>query len=242
MLTLPASLSVKRNTAAELTLTEKAKAWVEKDERTPGIHASDMLDPRRGYWQRIKPLPLDDRLAAIFLVGRVLHGFVLNAVDDKKGLGDTDEGSNYSEELGLWWSPDKTAGGKVRELKTSRSFQEPAKIGDLRQYLEQLLVYMAATNTTDSQLWVLFLNLKDEQGRTSPQFRAYDVVITEEELKAVQADVKATRDALQTALEAEDPASLPLCRDWLCSRKMCPYWDNCKPEGRYDNPKLNKKG
>lgn len=243
MLTIPDSLKVQRNNSAEKKLVDDARGWLEREERAPGIHASDMLDTMKAYMQRIFPKPISDKKVAIFMIGKVLHGFVLSAADGKTGFNvdTTDEGSFVSEDLGLTWSPDKMVEGKVRELKTSRSFYEPKTVGDLKMYLEQLLVYMAATGTLESQLWVLYLNLKDDQNRTNPSFRAYDITITPEDLEKVKSEVKANRTALTDALKNEDPSSLPLCRDWLCGPRMCEWWHECKPKGRYGEPKWEKK-
>ena len=237
MIELPESLVLRRNIIAEKLLTDKARKWIEKDERTPGLHASDLLDPRLAYWQRKIPKPIPDRLVTTFLVGKVLHAFVLDgAVQGGAGaLGADDVGSLISETLGISYSPDSLAGGKVRELKTTRSFYEPKSVEDLRLYLEQILVYMAATDppTCSAQLWLLMLNLRDENKKTSPAFRTYDVEVPEADMKRVVERLQATRASLQLALDTDTPGTLPLCRQFKCGEGNCQWWNDCRPEGRW---------
>jgi hypothetical protein len=229
MLTLPESIVIKRNKSVEGKLIEKARAWVTKDARSNGVHASELLDPRQAYWKRTNPKELSDRLVNTFLVGKVLHAFVVNAVDGVKttSIDETDIGSQTSKELGIEYSPDFLINGKVRELKTSRSFYEPKTLKDVAMYAEQILVYMASTNTVSAQLWVLYLNLRDETNRTSPEWRAYDITVTQEDLASIKTDIKQIRAQLLVAVAEGSDKNLPPCRDWLKSPKFCDYWDRC---------------
>lgn len=253
MLTLPASLKVTRLRTAETELIAKARKYVEAEERAPGIHATEILDPLKAWWSRMDPKPLSDREVMTFFPGKILHALVLRDgqqdVDssaggvttlEKAGAGKTDEGSFVSSELGITYSPDKLVRGKVREFKSTRSFYEPKSINDLRIYAEQLLVYMAATDTTESQLWVLYLNLRDKAtGKTSPEFRVFNFSIDPLDLKVLKSDIRKIGNDLKAALQAEDHSTLPLCRSWKCSPKNCDWWSRCKPKGRFpeEDPK-----
>jgi hypothetical protein len=240
-LTLPASLTIQRDADQESTLVQKAREWVTKDERSPGVHASELLDPRKAYWQRKDPKPLTDRLVNTFLVGKVLHAFVINAVEGTHLDWKTDEGSRTSEELGIEYSPDLLNEGVVREIKTSRSFFEPKTFEDLGMYCEQLLTYLAATDTLTGFLYVLYLNLRDEEGRTAPAFRCYRVSVSQADLDKLKKDIITVRHMLLRSIDANLPGALPLCREWLCSAKMCDWWEKCQPETRYGNPDYGKK-
>lgn len=244
MIPLPESLTVARNKSSERMLLDKAKDYVTKDERTTGIHASDLLDTRQAFWRHVDPQPLTDRLTVTFLVGRVLHAFVLGAVDNPGDvdINSTDDGSSHSDILGISYSPDKVLDGVVRELKTSRSFYEPKDVKDLDIYLEQLLVYMAATQTTASQLWVLYLNLRNEEGKTSPDFRSFDVSISQDDLDKITQYLKESREQLEAAIAADDWRRLDLCREWKCGAGNCEWYGKCKPEGRYGTQDFDTKG
>lgn len=242
MIQIPESIEVSRNKKSEAMLLEKGRAWLEKDERAPGLHASHLLDPLQAYWQIKVPQPLGDREVVMFLAGKVLHAFVLGYVDGVDvDIDASDGGSSYSGSLGVTYSPDKVLDGVVRELKTSRSFYEPKSIDDLGVYIEQLLIYMSATQTLESELWVLYLNLKDDNGKTKPQFRCYHLRISESDLKTTTDRLREGTGALKRALDGNDPSALPLCREWKCGFGNCPYYGiQCKPEGRYGTPEFDE--
>ena len=244
MIPLPASLTVKRSRAAERMLGDAARAWIESEERAPGIHASDLLDARQAIYRKIDPKTLPDRLVNIFLIGKVLHAFVLQTVDGitNVDIKTTDAGSYFSEKIGITYSPDKIVGGKVRELKTSRSYKAPDTIEDISHYLEQILVYLASTETRTAQLWVLYLNLRDEStGKLDPCFRGYDVEISEGDLAGLIEFCKSQKELIEKGVNLKDPKVAPLCREWLCNRKLCDWYDQCQPEGRWHEADQNKK-
>jgi hypothetical protein len=239
MIRIPASLSVVRSPKTERVLMERARAWLMKEERSAGIHASDLLDPRQAYWRHVDPQPLSDRLVPVFMIGKVLHAFVLSAVEGAALSWDTDQGSRRSDALGIEYSPDHLIGGIPREVKTSRSFYEPKGTDDLDIYIEQLLIYMAAEGSTKGQLWVLFLNLKDQAGKTAPQFRSYSVTVSKEDLASLVTELRNARDDLERAIDYKRPDDLPLCRPWKCGKENCEWWNKCKPQGRYGIKKTN---
>jgi len=236
MLIIPDSVEITRSEKSEQVLTDRCRAWLEKDERKEGLHASDLLDPRMAYFKRKYPAPIPDRLVNMFIVGKMGHAVVLSAVDKVEGINlASDEGSVWDEYLGIWYSADKTINGIPRELKTTRSFFEAKTQADLALYLEQLLIYMVCRQSLVGQLWVLYMNLKDSDGKTSPQWRVFTVTITKEDLEAYKRQLKATADGLRAAIASDTFTELPLCRVFKC--KDCEYFNECKPEGRYGVPK-----
>lgn len=239
MIPLPPNIQVDRDQEAEAGLLARAKDWLARDSGARvGIHASDLLNPRQGFWKQVDPQPMSDREIGLFLVGKVLHAFVL-AQDEGKAssvnLLVTDEGSTYSEELGLYYSPDKKYGDKVVEFKTSRGQKEPTELRDIEVYLKQLVIYMAAENLQNGEIWVLYVNAKDASGKTTPAFRVFKVTLTDDELTALKLEIRKQRDALADALVSKKHDQLPLCVAWLCHPEQCPWWAKCKPVGRYES-------
>lgn len=241
MIPIPDSVVLTRYPGREAELYDKGREWLTKDERSPGLHASDMLDTLQAYWSHKDPRPLPNRLVTMFLVGKVLHAFVLGAYHGDTDLDRSDEGSTHSD-LGFDYSPDAFHNGIVRELKTSRSYYEPKDVGDVDHYVEQLLTYMAATDTLESELWVLFLNFKDASGKTSPVFRCYTVRCDQSDLDRTKAFLVDRTAQLSRALELSDPSGLELCREWKCGARNCDWYDQCQPRGRYGLPKFDNPG
>lgn len=238
MLTLPSSLKIKRDKASEAHLYAVCRKWLEKEERAPGIHASSLLDPRQSYWQTVDPKPLSDRLVTIFLIGKILHAFVLSALAGAKGVDwSTDTGSKASKKLGIVYSMDYVFQGEPTEFKSSRSFFEPTHTEDLATYAEQLLIYEVAEDKTVGRLWVLYLNLKNAKKQTEPAFRCYQVSMSDQDKVEFGKQIIATRKKLEQALKTKNPSKLPLCRPFKCGEGNCEWWDKCKPEGRYGLPK-----
>lgn len=238
MLKIPESVEISRSPKSEQVLLDRCRTWLEREERKAGLHASDLLDPRMAYFKRKYPVALPDRLVNMFIVGKFGHIIVLSAVDGVIGINlASDEGSEWSEDLGVWYSVDKTISGIPRELKTTRSFFEAKTHKDLSLYVEQLLIYMVARKSLVGQLWVLYLNLKDDEGKTAPQWRAFTVKVTKEDLEAYRIQLKQTAHSLNDALKTDDFKQLPLCRAFKCGKGNCDYWEQCKPEGRYGVPK-----
>lgn len=242
---IPASAKVKRDTKSEAELLASSRAWLEGQDkaRAGGLHASHLLNPMKGYWQTVDPKGLTDREVTIFLVGKVLHGFVLGAMEGAVDIGKTDSGSSYAPDLDIWYSPDWDK-SDIAEFKTARNFKEPESIEELSSYLEQLLIYMVAKNVASSRLWVLYVNLRDlETGRTHPVFRCYRFSISAADLAATRAHVTQTAVALKEAVATKDPSKLALCWQFICG-EQCPWWDKCAPPGRYgvDRRRWSKDG
>lgn len=236
MIELPPSLLVEPCKEIEAELYGTAKKWLEAQTRADGIHASELLTPLRAYWKRKLPSTegLNEREVGLFLVGKVLHAFVEHEGVGQPDLAKTDEGGKYDEELELWYSPDKLMGGKVIEVKTSRSFKEPRGIDDLDSYIQQVLIYLACEQVTEGEIWVLYVNLRDDVGRTSPAFRVFKVSIDRDHLPGLRRRVATAVQNLVGSLANSNPANLPLCPEWMCRPEYCPYFNEpCRPVGRH---------
>lgn len=231
-LSLPASLDIVRDKNQERVLTTKSRQWLMKRDRAPGVHASDLLDPRQAYWKTVDPKPIADRDVPVFVIGHVLHAILEHAVEERELTLQSDTGQRESESLGIVYSPDLLREEPI-EIKTSRSFYEPQSLDDVAMYCEQLLIYMAAEQVTTGHLWVLYLNLRDSMNRTAPAFRTYTITVSQQDLDAYAKRCRDIRDQLQQAIDQKDPSPLPLCREWKCSERMCAWWAACQPPGRY---------
>ena len=244
MLTLPRSLDIHRNRSAEQKLVDKTREWLERDSKDrTGIHASDLLDPRKAYFDKKFPQPMTNRMVGLFFVGKVLHVFFLSALFNKKGVDwKSDGGSTFDKDLGFSYSPDWDKDGVPGELKTSRGKYEQSN-SDLGLYLEQLMIYMAAKKSVKGRLVVLMTSLPAPRGEgwgTYPQYRAYDITCSTADLTKYRTNLKATRLLLEKALKTGKFTDLPLCRPFKCGRSQCPHFERCQPPTRFGVPKWER--
>jgi hypothetical protein len=216
---------------------------LESEDRTPGWHVSDVLDPRLGYFKRLTKSGIPDRLLNVFMVGKVAHGIIeLIHNEGEGGIHTSDAGTREID--GISYSPDAFASDESPiEIKTTRSFYLPkqAYLPDdqtYHMYLEQLLAYMALENKVIGRLTILYLNLKDEEGKTAPQFYVWKVETSPEALTAYRSVVFKVKRSLDEATEKKSAEGLPLCRAWKC--KDCDFWDLCRPQGRYEHGRDSK--
>ena len=241
MLPLPKSLKIDRDLEEEKDLLAKSRAYLEKSDRT-GIHATDLMDPRISYFKKLTGAPIPDRLINMFIVGQIAHS-IIEVV--KSGTGDYTRPSDVGTKVfnDLHYSPDfLNFKGEPDEIKTTRSFYPPNKAylpddDTFHMYLEQLLTYMAAEEKTVGRLTILYLNLKGEDGRTSPQFYVWKVEAEIGAIKAMQKVLGKAKNELEFALGTKDFSALPLCRRWKCGEKECDFWLQCLPVGRFGIPK-----
>ena len=247
MLELP-EFEIERDEDAEATMVEKTIAWLkgEGTKRDPRIHASDLLDPRKAYWNRQHEEVMDARMAGNFMTGKVLHAFFNTLMQGKVGLSieETDDGGNWDKDLGITYSPDFFKNGIPYELKTSRAINEQT-IKDLGAYLEQLFIYMAGKRALTGRLLVYRINAADRKKGygTYPQYRAYEVSWDKKALEKFRKQIKSYRVLLEKALKTKKPKDikmLPICRDWKCGAKNCGHYELCKPEGRHGTKRFDK--
>lgn len=231
---LPASLTVERDRELEDEIQRRVLAEVSGGHRAPGLHASDLLDPRQAYYRHTDPKPLTDRLANIFGIGRIGHSWFEALLDGHEvDLKKTDTGGQWDEEIGITFSVDALHEGDPLEFKTTRSLYEARGISDIEGYLRQLAIYMVCLNKTRGRLVKLLINLKDENGSTAPAWRAYTVTMTEDDRVALKAQLAQVAADLRAAILRGDPSALPLCEFWKCKPQFCEWYHACQPPGRY---------
>ena len=229
------------NKAARVALGKKDES------RTVGIHMSDLLSPRLGYFRMTDPKPPTDAEVGYFIAGLAHHDVILSIMKRKSVdlSGATDEGSVKWGEV--YYSPDYNM-GFLAEIKTSRRWAEPKHTNkDLKagydSYLKQLTAYMAVDNKPVAALVVFYISLRaDKKNKiTAPTFKAYKVTMSEKERMARRLELKDTEALLRKSVKAKSPKYLPLCEHWKCCRggfrgpatAACKWYDKCKPKGRY---------
>jgi hypothetical protein len=221
---------VTRDSAMEARVAAGIVDSFGKNERQ-GIHLSDLLSPRRAFWQRAMPLPPTPEESLYFLAGRGHE----DAFGRIAGLTVAEE----SEWEGIRYRPDFDIYGAPGEFKTRRSNLaaegEEERVYD--NYLAQLRGYCAIYNSTDG--WLLVLSLlegrsNDPLNPTRPVLAVYRVTFTKAELFLERERLRIMREALAASLTSGDPSSLPLCAGWMCGKrtKTMTQQPSCKTCGK----------
>jgi hypothetical protein len=221
----------------------------QKQRDPANIHASDLVYPRKAYWQRVCPKPPTDDEVSYWLTGLSHHYFMVYA---QTGIDDTQEESLYDADLDVWYSPDlNKANGEFKTSRTWRIPEGPREAADTFQwYFKQCLVYAVAKNVTEWKLYVLFLTPppRSLDNRKVPVLKVYTLHYTKKQLAEARQTLKQEVAALKSALAAQSPDSLPLCGAGVCFKDvgqgrgrpkrrvpLCKWWHECKPEGRYED-------
>src|SRR3972149_8434106 len=204
-------MQIRRNPEIEQWLFDEIRRNWGKEPRE-GIHLSDLLTPRKAYWQRIKPLYPTDKEIMYWLTGQG-HEKVMEA------------SSGYShaetkEWNGILYTPDFFF-NFPNELKTRRrNLAEEGKEAETYDYyLQQLKGYCACENKTHAWLHVWALVEKQEDRTTKPELGCYEIDFTEEELDLERIRLSLTKDKLIFAYNSKSHKELPLCPSWMCGKE-----------------------
>lgn len=257
-------MRIERNPKREGLLLDAIRASFADSSRArqpERIHLSDLLTPRKAYWQRVDPRPATDDECLYWVAGRG-HEDALGRI---AGLVVAPE----AEQDGVVYRPDFVWWGVPAEFKTRRS--NLAKPGEealtYETYLNQLRGYCALRGVTTGTLVVLSLlegRSANPMAPTRPELAVYEVTFDPAELEAERGLLSERRDFLVRALVAwsleqffaalggrpiDDAdrsarwyaqSALPLCPEWQCGRankavEKQPWCLDCRREFSNDS-------
>jgi hypothetical protein len=213
-------LIIQRDTITEDFLTNEIKIKLNKVRE--GIHMSDLLSPKKAYWQKVKPLPPEKKEIIYWLSGQAHESVFLHVSGIKHG-----EAKQWN---GIWYTPDAfmkvpPVGEEIlTEMKTSRRgfvVKEGEEAERYAHYLKQLRYYCAVEDREEAGLFVWYLTILDENRRSSePDYFFYRVKFTKEELEETRNVILSKHEQLVHALETNDISPLPNCESWMCYREI----------------------
>lgn len=226
----------RRDQIVQLTTQELQK------ERT-GIHASDLLAPRLAFYRKLQPLPLTLDEIGYFATGHGHHMFLVTLMANKKHT--SQEESKYSKRYNITYSPDLSA--LQAEFKTSRLQSIPETEAECRkmyeEYTKQSLVYAICEQVDKWNLYINFIGLREKYRVLPPRIECYTIHWSQEEIQEGIEWIDTTVKLLAQSLKTKKlNKKLPLCAEFKCYRwdnatkekkVVCPYFEQCKPEGRY---------
>lgn len=203
----------------KITRDRSIEKWAEEEvvlnwgkEAREGIHLSDLLSPRKAYWQRILPKnPTIDEIL-YWTSGNAIEDKLLRAIKYQKG--------ETKEWFGILYSPDVFFNFPA-EIKSRR--RNLAKEGEEEKtydtYIEQVRGYCAFSKST--QAWLLVVSLLERQVgyTTKPELAIYRLEFTEDELEQERQRLTHTKELLEKALTEQKIDDLPFCRTWMCYKE-----------------------
>ena len=224
-------MNIVRAPKMERWLLDGIKAWLNAQPRAKGIHVSDLLNPRKAYWQAVDPRPMTDPEAGYFVAGQG-HHFVIESILEKAKQAQRADAGTY-EWRGIYYSPDVLSPHPL-EIKTTRSRYGPKSdsprglLAEYETYLKQLKAYCAIREDGRGDLLVFYLNLEDKTtGRTVPTFQWYTISLSPQEIGQIQAELLGSKKALEKAQKTKKYRALPRCPLWLC--RGCQWLKQCQP-------------
>jgi len=230
-------VEILRSKKAEAAVLQKVKAWLTKRPRsTTGWHVSDLLYPRKAYFQKIDPQPISDKQAGYFIAG-IGHHSVVEAILGPKKHGERADAGEFTKH-GILFSPDLRLPYPL-EFKTSRRQKAPDDTGERLEkaydgYLKQLTMYQALMGTERGALLVFYLSKRIGIGNmTEPCFRFYNVYMTKLERSKLVKKIIETAQLLTSAVKKKNHKKLECCPTWMC--RDCPWYKKCNPT--QTNPK-----
>jgi hypothetical protein len=221
----------------------KEKLWelqkAKRREVTEEFHVSELLSPRKAYWDRTEGEKPTDQSIGFFITGEAFHRVIQEAVGveiseqklylELKKLKRKITGT--SDILGLW----------LAEIKTSRKWTIPAFPDP--EYVKQTGCYMAMSGRDEAYIVVVFFVAGRAWNGKSPsslEIVSWKLTSTEQERTEILETLEYGAIELDRALEEKDPLYVMLCAQWKCGQvyqkkisNLCPHYDACKPEGRY---------
>ncbi len=198
-----------------------------------GIHASDLLSPRKAYFQKVSPLPPTMKEIMYFLSGLAIE----TGLSELLGVGHAPS----KDFNGILYTPDFYIDG-ITELKSRRAYlpEEGKEESVYGHYISQIVKYVAYEGQDKGNLIVMALNEKVDDGKkTEPQLVAYRLEFEQDELDEARESSIRMRDLLLEAIDTKDHTILPQCPAWMCGKQLKtmtkkPYCHTCSKEFETD--------
>lgn len=179
-------------------LAEELRRRLPPEGAPPALSVTDLLAPRRAYWEAVAPVPVAPERVARMLLGRTLHrrlGFALDAAGPREVRLRRD---------GIAGRVDVLADVPV-ELKTGTVVVPPADlIGARPDQVEQLAIYASLLDRPAGRLIAAVV-----EGKAVAGIQAVDLELRD--LAAIRSEAGRRRDRLRAAWTARSPDGLPRC-------------------------------
>ncbi len=171
-------------------------------------HVSDIVFPRKAYYERILGRKVSEEALAIWISGKAF-GYMLQEV----------LGKNKAEVEAKWGKFvahidhfDKV----LVEIKTSRKWTVPQ--APEPHYVRQAGYYCAMTGTSHAKIVVIYFTAGRKwggKGVSNLEIHVWDIGFSAKELEYVRADMDKTIEMIEHAIKTKNPDILPPAPKWL---------------------------
>mgnify|MGYP001579340628 CR=1 FL=1 len=230
-------MEILRNNKRAEQFWDKIRAAFSKprDLAVDEVHVSELLAPRKAYWVRTLGERVTDEMVGFFATGQAFHLMLQNVV-----------GVEFSEQqvriAGIVGTQDIVPpDGETTEFKTSRKWTVPDEPPP--QYIDQISSYLAMADKEIGHILVVFFTANRRWDGTKPssmEWVSWEVRMTKAERSAQRLEMGRGKDALLLAVKTQQPKLVGLCPEWQCAsifkgevQSVCPFYEECQPEGRY---------
>jgi len=201
--------------------TSEAKQENSKRSKDKLWHVSDLVFPRKTYYERIQGRKITDKAIGFWFLGKAVGTEMQRIL-----------GKSFAEVEAVWKKVVAHIDHKDKvliEIKSSRKWTIPEWPSP--HYTRQIGYYCAMTGTKSAKILVVYptagRTYKGERSSTV-DIAAWEVAFSAGELKQIQIDMEETIKRIETAIHKKTPDDLPACPKWLLEE-----FKNAKA-GKYD--------
>lgn len=228
---------IKDNQRAEEIWSFVRDAFSKPRELKPDeVHVSELLSPRKAYWVRTTGEErVTDEMIGLFAAGEAWHLLLQHVC----GIEFAEKQVRHCGVVGTQdlHPPD----GESTELKTSRKYTVPDECEP--RYVDQITAYMAMEDAPVGHVVVIYTNAgrKWDNSKASMIERvSWRIELSAQERKEIRDALVEGKERLLDAIKTKQPKKVDLCADWMCAsvykgevNSVCPFYLDCKPEGRF---------
>ncbi len=191
--------------------TQEAKRENKMRDRDKLYHVSDIVFPRKAYYEAILGRKINDEALGMWISGKAF-GYVLQ---ESLGKSKAEVEARWGKFIAHIDHFDKV----LLEIKTSRKWTVPQTPEP--HYVRQVGYYCAMTNTLHGKVVVIYFTAGRKWGggksaqASTLEFKAWDVGFTEKELEHVRYDMTKTVEMIELAIRTKNPSVLPPAPKWL---------------------------
>lgn len=188
--------------------TQEAERENKKRDRDKLYHVSDIVFPRKAYYEAIQGRKISEEALGFWISGKAF-GTVLQEVLGK-------DKAEVEARWGKFVAHIDHFDKVLIEIKTSRKWTVPQ--APEPHYVRQVGYYCAMTGQLNGKILVIYFTAGrkwDGKGASNLELHVWNVAFTAKELEVVRVDMDQTVAMIEKAIKTKNPSILPPAPKWL---------------------------